>query len=53
MRIGIPLRVTLGAKSLAQGEIELRDQTNSETTLLPVANAAKEITARVMATRGK
>ncbi len=45
--IGIPLRVTIGAKSLAKSEIELRVRSNGENALLPVADAAKEIAARV------
>lgn len=47
--IGIPLRVTIGGKSLAQGGVELRDRASGETKLLAAADAVKEIVPRTKA----
>jgi prolyl-tRNA synthetase len=52
--IGIPLRVTLGAKGLAAGQIELkaRDEADpKKAELIPLASAAETIAARVRAAR--
>jgi prolyl-tRNA synthetase len=47
--IGLPLRVTLGAKSLAQGGVEVKRRTHKESALVPpneaVAHAQAEIAA--------
>ncbi len=50
--IGIPLRVTIGGKSLAAGNIELKPRAESDpkkAELIPVADAARVITERVRA----
>jgi prolyl-tRNA synthetase len=50
--IGVPLRVTLGAKGLASGHVELKARTESDpkkAELVPVADAARVITQRVRA----
>ena len=50
--IGIPLRVTIGGKSLAGGHIELKARTETDpkkAELLPAENAAKVIEDRVRA----
>ena len=41
--IGIPLRVTLGAKGLEKGSIELRRRRDGKTDEIAVADAAKQI----------
>jgi prolyl-tRNA synthetase len=38
--LGMPTRVTVGAKGLARGVVELRDRSTGEQTEIPVANAA-------------
>jgi len=48
--IGIPLRVTVGKKSLAQGNIELKSRTSADprqSELLPLAESAGVIASRV------
>jgi prolyl-tRNA synthetase len=48
--IGLPLRVTIGAKGLATGNIELKARTEADpkkAELVPVAEAAEVIIARV------
>ncbi|MCL2724367.1 MAG: proline--tRNA ligase [Polyangiaceae bacterium] len=48
--LGIPLRVTIGAKALASGHIELKPRTETDpkkAELLPVADAARILTERV------
>lgn len=45
--IGLPLRATLGARSLDRGEIELHDRATGESWPLPVATAAETIVAAV------
>jgi len=41
--IGIPIRVTLGPKSVAAGSVEMRMRRTGETRLIPVAEAAAVI----------
>ena len=41
--VGIPLRVTIGAKGLEKGFIELRRRTDGKTEEIPVADAVKKI----------
>jgi prolyl-tRNA synthetase len=51
--IGIPLRVTIGAKGLAEGRIELKPRIESDpkkAELLPIADAAARIAGRIKAT---
>jgi prolyl-tRNA synthetase len=45
--IGIPLRIVVGSKNLAQGNVELKDRKSSEVSLLPVAEAVEKVTALV------
>ncbi len=48
--IGIPLRVTIGAKGLAAGQIELKPRTETDpkkAELLPIADAARLLAERV------
>ncbi len=50
--IGIPLRVTIGAKGLAAGHVELKPRTETDpkkAELVPLAQAAKVLTERVKA----
>jgi len=50
--IGIPLRVTIGAKGLAEGRIEIKARTETDpkkAELLPLADAAAQIAGRVKA----
>jgi len=52
--IGIPLRVTIGSKGLAGGNVELKARTEvdpKKAELLPVAEAARTIADRVRAAR--
>jgi prolyl-tRNA synthetase len=52
--IGIPLRVTIGAKGLAGGNVELKARSEPDpkkAELLPVAEAASAIVSRVRAAR--
>ena len=46
--LGIPVRVTVGKKTLADGNVEFKLRTEKEATLLPLADAA-EIVARHVA----
>jgi prolyl-tRNA synthetase len=41
--IGIPLRVTIGSKRLAEGKIELRSREKGETQILSMENATEKI----------
>ena len=53
--IGVPLRVTIGAKGLAAGHIELKPRTESDpkkAELLPVEDAARVLVQRVRAALG-
>jgi prolyl-tRNA synthetase len=48
--IGVPLRVTIGAKGLAAGHVELKPRTEADpkkAELVPLAQAAKVLTERV------
>lgn len=50
--LGMPLRVTLGAKGLAQGQLELKPRTEKDpkkAELVPLAEAAPTLIARVKA----
>jgi prolyl-tRNA synthetase len=53
--IGVPLRVTIGAKGLAAGHIELKPRTEGDpkkAELLPVEDAARVLVQRVQAALG-
>jgi prolyl-tRNA synthetase len=45
--IGIPLRVTVGARGLKEGALELQERRSGERTMLPVAEAARLLAERV------
>ncbi|MDB4935846.1 MAG: Prolyl-tRNA synthetase [Labilithrix sp.] len=50
--LGMPLRITIGAKSLANGNIELKPRTEADpkkAELVPVADAARVIDERIKA----
>jgi prolyl-tRNA synthetase len=47
--LGIPLRVTLGKKSLEQGKVEVKARTSKDVEMVDLATAADEIAARVKA----
>jgi prolyl-tRNA synthetase len=50
--IGVPLRVTIGAKALAAGNVELKPRTEADpkkAELVPVADAARVLAERVRA----
>ena len=50
--LGIPLRVTLGKKSLEQGKVELKARTSKDVELVDLTTAADEIAARVRSALG-
>ncbi len=45
--LGVPLRVTIGEKGLADGIVELRDRKTSAVVRVPVGDAATAVIARV------
>jgi prolyl-tRNA synthetase len=45
--IGIPLRIVVGAKNLAEGKVELKERRSGEVHLLPVAEAVAKVKAMV------
>ena len=45
--IGIPVRVTLGDRSIAEGNIELQERTSDQKQLIPVSEASKAIVAMI------
>jgi len=45
--IGIPLRVTVGARGLKEGALELQDRRSGERTMLPIAEAARLLAEQV------
>lgn len=46
---GLPLRITIGDRSLANGNIEIKRRTSSEATLVPVADAVGATLAAIEA----
>jgi prolyl-tRNA synthetase len=47
--LGIPLRVTVGARGLKERSFELQDRQTGENSMLPVDGAAETIAAQVRA----
>ncbi|NOY14405.1 MAG: proline--tRNA ligase [Deltaproteobacteria bacterium] len=47
--IGIPLRLTVGARNLKEGNVELKVRASGEQSLLPLADAARELQRLVVA----
>jgi prolyl-tRNA synthetase len=45
--LGIPLRVTVGARGLKEGALELQQRRSGERTMLPLASAAADLAALV------
>jgi len=45
--IGVPLRVTVGARALKEGSLELQERRSGERTMLPVGEAAGLLAERV------
>jgi len=43
--VGIPYRVTVGPRGLANDEVELTERASGETTNVPVADAAAQVQA--------
>jgi len=47
--LGMPLRLAVGKKTLAAGQLELKRRRDKDVELIPVAGAAAEVAARVKA----
>ena len=47
--IGIPLRITVGARTLAEGNVELKARASGELSLQPVAEVAQQVQQLVTA----
>lgn len=47
--IGIPLRIVVGAKALAEGKVELKERRSGEVEVLPIAEAIAKVKAAVKA----
>jgi prolyl-tRNA synthetase len=45
--IGIPLRIVVGSKNLAEGKVELKDRKSGEVQLLPIDEAVEKVTTTV------
>ncbi len=45
--IGIPLRIVVGAKSLVEGKVELKERRSGEVEVLPIAEAVARVKAAV------
>jgi prolyl-tRNA synthetase len=45
--IGIPLRVTIGEKSLLKGVVELKGRSDEKAREVPVDNAADEVASAI------
>lgn len=50
--IGIPLRVTVGSRGLAEGAVELQERASGQRTMLPMADAARLLAEQVRAVLG-
>ena len=51
--LGIPVRITIGKRSLAQGQVEVKLRTESESNNIDLANAAVETVAIVNSLKEK
>jgi len=47
--IGIPLRIVVGAKHLADGKVELKERRSGEVEVLPIAEALEKVQATIKA----
>jgi len=45
--IGIPLRIVVGAKTLAEGKVEVKERRSGEVEILPIADAIAKVKAAV------
>ena len=50
--VGIPYRVTIGARSLAQGNVEITERSSRNTRLAVLADAGAELAVMIHANRG-
>jgi prolyl-tRNA synthetase len=46
--LGIPYRITIGPKKLAEGKVEIKSRRSGEVTVLPVAEVETFIMARIL-----
>ncbi|MCI0499204.1 MAG: proline--tRNA ligase [Planctomycetales bacterium] len=51
--LGIPIRITVGKKTLAEGKAECKLRSESDRTTLPISSAAGEVARRVKALKAK
>jgi prolyl-tRNA synthetase len=51
--LGIPLRVTVGARALAEGNVEFKERSGGDALALPVAETVARVTERVVALGGE
>ena len=51
--IGVPIRLTLGARSLAEGSVELKLRRDADAENVPLAGAVAAVAERVAALRGE
>jgi prolyl-tRNA synthetase len=49
--VGIPFRITVGPRSLAQGEVEVSERRTGDTSVVAVEEAAGAVARRVLAAR--
>ena len=49
--VGIPYRVTIGARSLAQGNVEITERSSRDTRLAVLADAGAELAGKIRANR--
>ncbi|MDX9719613.1 MAG: proline--tRNA ligase [Myxococcota bacterium] len=47
--IGIPLRITIGARGLKEGQVELKARAEKEISLIPIDDALSQVRARIVA----
>ena len=45
--VGIPLRVTVGARGLKDGQVEFKERAGGEVRMLPLGEAAAEVAEQV------
>ena len=50
--IGLPLRLTVGRRALAQGAVEVRGRKSGETAMVPVAEAVAQVRDEIARLRG-
>lgn len=45
--MGLPIRITMGNRTLKEGAVEVRTRADGETTLVPIAQAVEQVTAMI------